>query len=439
MIDELFKTKLKRTIWVSLLEQNSIVEGVSFYQKYRVLLSSLSDKYIDDKNIEKEIKDAENIFQKIITKKGIDNFNAKNYTLACYCFASLAETEDLSGDILKKYIFCLFELNQDDIAKELLKSYQVNEKETGENLKCLSDWYEKIGFFRKSCFYMEKYLKSKENKTSRDYIQYARKLHTFYKNTQKLSAIELAIQSYEIAIRIFGKTLYTPKDIAYYEAEEILHKACSGLLEIGNLSYIYSDLITIFANVGMLNEQVYCFEMLFNSADNNEINIVNLLDRYRAIAQIISYFNQYKMFESVLYANEYLQKLEKIIYDFLKDNTNINDYYKNEITEIKNYIAEGLSLNEYNLRINELAIELNPDCEQAYLNILEDYISNNDLNIAYEFYDKYCNQFNKYKEISVPDMLWQLSSLYHDKNLHFKSVKYQKYAAEYELEHGVST
>ncbi len=432
------KTKIKRTLWVSLLEQNSIVEAVSFYQKYKITLDVLLNNFPDKGIVEKEKENSQNIFKTLISKKGIENFENGNYTLACCCFASLAEISELSGDILKKYLFCLFELNQTDIAKDLLENYSDSENNLPEENKNLSDLFEKVCLYQKSCDYMEEYFNQQDIKSWKDYFSYARKLHCLYNETQELFNIEKSIEYYDTALALCGKNLYVSKDIDYNTADEILHKACSRLLEIGSVSYVYSDLITVFANVGMLDEQASCFEMLINSDDDNCSYLIKLFDRFKALSQIISYFNQYKMFEAVLYANEYFQKLEGIIISYINSHDDTDEDYKSKIINIKNNISYELSLNEYNMPINELAIELNENCEQAYLNILDDYIHSNDFDRAYELYDKYCNQFDRYKEDSIAKMLWQLSNLYHDMNLHFKSVKYQQCAVEYELEHGVA-
>lgn len=267
---------------------------------------------------------------------------------------------------------------------------------------------------------------------------------------------------------------------------------CKILTEKKNIKSIVNDLINIFYDVGLVNEQANLLRIMFHltnkseyllragdlfvgSMDNADIGyalydlyfqktnpqfyerykytlskmtnnqipftidttdysdgIINLTDRYNIIVCIMLYFNQYHMVEDILSA--------KIFLDIIKDkitsysDKNIQYSYKEELYTINKMLVHTLTLNEDNLKINELALSIDKKQEQAYLNLINIYVSDGQYDKAFNVYNDYCKNNDKPPARTVSEMLWAVDKMYAKRNMIYRAIKYQKYVSEYDLE-----
>lgn len=268
---------------------------------------------------------------------------------------------------------------------------------------------------------------------------------------------------------------------------------CKKIVKTKNLSSIYKKLIPVFENVGLghesvsflkklwhitkdINYLVTAGDMYLNTLDdassafeaydlffqrtnpvfymrykyalfkngyknllsefdnfNYYSQLILLLDKYYTLGQIILYFWQYKNYDELLQAKEYLHIIKSQIESYAEKHSKEEYPWKEEMEGFNKYLASKLCLTEHNNNVNLFAVELNSDEKQAYLNIIDDYIENNNYDIAFDFYNKSHNILQKEKANTIPDMFWNLSNLLAENNYYYKSVSYQKRAIEYEL------
>lgn len=278
------------------------------------------------------------------------------------------------------------------------------------------------------------------------------------------------------------------------DMERKLLQYCKILTEKKNIKSVIKDLITIFNDVGLINEQANLLRIMFHLTKNNNclikagdmyvwgmdnadvgytlydlylqrtnpqfyerykytinnmsnnrfpytfdttdyhLEIINLTDRYNAIAGIILYFNQYHMIDEIISAKFFLNIINNKIKNYTSLNKDIKYPYKEELNNINNMLAQALSFNENNITVNEFAITLDKTQEQAYLNLINAYISDKKYDKALEIYNNYCLNNNKNIAETISSMLWATSDMYAKRNMVYRAIKYQQYASEYDLE-----
>lgn len=165
--------------------------------------------------------------------------------------------------------------------------------------------------------------------------------------------------------------------------------------------------------------------------------IVKLLDKYFAIGRIIIYFYQYNEYDAILKAKDYLDKAFTNIENYV-ETSEFEDYpFIEKLTEFNKKLSEVLSKTEQNIEIIYLAIELDPEQKDAYINLIDYYVQNSNYEDALYAYNSAYKIFEKDKVKSIPKMLYIMSNIFAERNYFYKSVMYKKLAIEYELEKGI--
>ena len=100
------------------------------------------------------------------------------------------------------------------------------------------------------------------------------------------------------------------------------------------------------------------------------------------------------------------------------------------------YLNSFPELTLKNIDLNLLAIKLNDENQQAYLNIIEEFLNQNKIDESISFYNncfipKFDNGDSVCSEIALD---WELSKICHNSEDYFNSIKYQQKAIDTELE-----
>lgn len=162
MIDNFVLLKLNRGIWVSLLEQEKIVEGINYFESYMNNLISIQSDKVYGKKIQEEIGASEGNFIVKMSELADKYFEKKDYPNALICYTALFKYCDDDVDLLQDYIFCLGELHQYDLKNALLEYLESAVPEDIEVYKFLAETYDKNKDNKKSVYYMEKYINSED-------------------------------------------------------------------------------------------------------------------------------------------------------------------------------------------------------------------------------------------------------------------------------------
>lgn len=195
--------------------------------------------------------------------------------------------------------------------------------------------------------------------------------------------------------------------------------------------YFYERYMTLLNRRGY-NEFEPKFDMINYSAP-----VFQYIDKYSAIIYMMVYLNQEKKLQELLELTSYLKTIDSQIYEcMLRLSDKEKEVYKIVIS-CNNHLSELLSQNEHHNDINKFAIKLNPYNEQAYLNIIDDYISDGKKELALDFYNSnYVKVFKKNEISTLIQLYWSISDVYSSKGYKFKAVQYQKYAIDSELNKG---
>lgn len=160
-----------------------------------------------------------------------------------------------------------------------------------------------------------------------------------------------------------------------------------------------------------------------------------LSGRYLIHSYLMIFATKKKELGLVMDLSKNLMKLDSEIQNYLAQNDLDCADEHNDYLRSKNSLSEVLAEIEHHNDINHLAISLNPNNENAYLNILEDYVTYKNYDEAKNFYNnQYATKFNKIPFDSIIDICWFLSSYYSKKYEFYKTLVYQKLALEIELQ-----
>ena len=136
----------------------------------------------------------------------------------------------------------------------------------------------------------------------------------------------------------------------------------------------------------------------------------------------------------VLELSHYLFEIKSQIQKYIKDNT-IEDCkeirtMKDDDCALSNMLADTKNHND----INDLAIQLNPLNEKAYINIIYDLLIYENYDRALEFYNsKYAPTFSKSTINSVSELCWIFSESFSKRFEFYETLLFQKIAIEQEL------
>ena len=140
-------------------------------------------------------------------------------------------------------------------------------------------------------------------------------------------------------------------------------------------------------------------------------------------------------YDGILELNKYLKIVRnKVI--LISNSYKNNNYFMDDIEATNKHLSQILSQTKSNIRINQLAIELDKTNQQAYINIIEYKLEKGEKEAAIQFYNStYINQFNNSLGCNnIESLAWIISDYYRDKCLFYDSIKMQKYALETELD-----
>lgn len=162
MMNDFLLLKLNRAVWVSLLEQGKIVEAVSYYETYRNNLAMIQNNKQLKEQILDEAAFSQGFFLNKITGIAEKYISEKDYPNALFCYTAIFKYNQSNITDIKNYITCLENLDQFDLATEVVEHLESITPDDISLYKLLSEIYSKKNNNYKSVNYMEKYLSAKE-------------------------------------------------------------------------------------------------------------------------------------------------------------------------------------------------------------------------------------------------------------------------------------
>lgn len=213
-MNNLFLLKLNRAVWIALIEQEKIVEAISYFESYYNNLEMLqSDKDLKDK-INMEMTFSRDIFLSKMTRLAEEYLKDYDYSDAAICYTAIFKYEQRNINNIRNYIKCLDALNQYDLEVELVQYLKALDLENEDLYKLLSEIYEKQNDVPSTIKCYEKYLELKGvNKIrANEYNQLGCYYNLLYTNvTNKYEDIIKSLNNFEKAsdlepyVRLFHK------------------------------------------------------------------------------------------------------------------------------------------------------------------------------------------------------------------------------------------
>ncbi|MBO5386019.1 hypothetical protein J6A64_06865 [bacterium] len=171
MLESFLLLKLNRGIWVALLNEEKIIEGIRYFEDYRDNLVLASRNLKLKSEAHKELTKSKIIFIQILNKLASKYYDAENYSDALKCYTALFKYEQHNIENIKKYIECLKKAEQYDLVIDLVKYLEILQPDNIEIYKLLSEMYGNENNNAKAVFYIQKYIdiKGEANCNAQDY------------------------------------------------------------------------------------------------------------------------------------------------------------------------------------------------------------------------------------------------------------------------------
>lgn len=413
-MDNLLLLKLNRTIWVSLLEQEKIIEAISYFESYQnSLLMLKAEKTLKDE-IMREVKYSQDVFLSRMVQFAQDYVDSGDYTNAAICYTSIFKYDQNNIDNLRDYIKCLDELGQYDLEIGLVEHLKNIGDNDIESYRLLSEICSKRNEIEKTIEYYEKYLtlKGESNITANEYNQLGCYYNLLYSNkSAKYSDIIKSLTYFEKAakmepfVRLFHKnaTIMASKANALH----IGRKHWDALLEIGQMTNDDKyDYAAFCLRSGNFEEWHKYFDSRFDKEHNRTIYpkiFKPKWDGVKDLSHSTLLVHHEQGFGDTFLMWGYMPRLLKLakhvifvvqdsIYELLKDNewgvevlpskgTDLNklkfDYHIPSMS-----VPVALKLNKDNLSVGEGYIKPNIDLVKQYK---EKYFNNDKFKIGISF------------------------------------------------------
>ena len=240
-MDNFLLLKLNRTIWVSLLEQEKLVEAISYFESYQNSLKMIKAKNDLNTRILHEITYSQDVFLSKMIRLAQDYIDNNDYSNAAICYTAIFKYDQENIDNLRDYIKCLDSLGQYDLEMELVEYLKTIGDNDTESYKLLSEIYSKRNDVEKAIEYYEKYLNCQDSITANEYNQLGCYYNLLYTNkSAKYSDIIKSLENFEKAaqlepyVRLFHKnaTIMASKANSLF----IGRKHWDKLLELDNMT-----------------------------------------------------------------------------------------------------------------------------------------------------------------------------------------------------------
>lgn len=203
-MDNFLLLKLNRAIWVAMLEQHKIIEGINYFECYCNDIASIRNRK-NKYEVETELQTSHQFFLVIMKRLAQEFFDAKNYSDATICYTSIYKLEKNDPTILKNYIYCLQQLCMYDLEIDLLTCIENSQSDNPEIYKILSDAYAKQNNIKFAINYYEKFLSLKplSSHSAFDYNQLGCYYNNYYSDTtHKLEDAIKSLDCFEKATEI---------------------------------------------------------------------------------------------------------------------------------------------------------------------------------------------------------------------------------------------
>lgn len=406
--------KLNRSVWVSLLAQEKIIEAVSYYENYRNNLELFQNNKKLKEQVLEEIRFSQGLFISKITYLA-EKFMGKNdYPNALLCYTAIFKYTQSNTHDLKNYITCLEKMEQFDLAAEVVEYLETITPEDISIYKLLSEIYNKNNNNYKSVHYLEKYMSAKQSDkiTANEYNLlgcYYNKLYT--DNSHKIEDILKSLENFQKASekepynKLFMKnaTIMAAKANDYYTGKIFWNK----ILELDSMT---NDDKYDYAAFCLRNQDFEGWYKYFGARflkENNPTQFPKISKpewngkKDLSNSTLLVYYEQ--GFGDTFLTWGYMPRLTKLaknvifvcqdnIYELLKDNefnvevlpkslADLNklkfDYYIPSMS-----IPVTLKLNKDNISVGERYIKANPEYVSTFK---EKYFNNNKFKIGISF------------------------------------------------------
>ncbi len=197
---EVFKLKLDRSIWLSLLGQDKLLEA---YESFNIYFNNLL-KHKRKNGIKEEIDLCQKIFYTALFEKNKKYIEQENYNQALIASNILFKIDNLHIDSIKLYLKALAKTNQKDLCKDMIAYLKTITNDDKDFYKYFANIFNEIKDYENAIKYLEDYInfKPKEEILADDYNWLGCYYTYLYNVNFELSDLEKSIELFLCAYKI---------------------------------------------------------------------------------------------------------------------------------------------------------------------------------------------------------------------------------------------
>lgn len=197
--------------------------------------------------------------------------------------------------------------------------------------------------------------------------------------------------------------------------------------------YFYANHPKVFNEYKKNAEKLGANDFVAIEIEDFSNEIVKIADKYNMLVYVFKYAHKLKNYSFIEKEHKYLYELEIEAKKVFKQYDKTSETYMKEIEDAKNHLAMILATTKNNLEMNLIAIDLKNYNEDAFINVIDWFLSNNQNDDAINFYNKYASLYNINQAVNTIDVCDFLMKKYNDKRDYYKILKFQKMSLEFEL------
>lgn len=192
-----FLYKLDRSIWLSLLNQDKIIESLDFFEKYIDTLSRQKRK----PEIKQEIEFAQKLFYTTLFDKSKIYIENQDYCNAILCCNIMFKFDNLHIDAIKNYIKALAKTNQKDLCIDMIEYLRTITNNDKSLYKYFAETFSNLKDYKNASNHLQTFINSQniDEVSANDVNLLGCYYNYLYNETFDINDINNAIKYYKLA------------------------------------------------------------------------------------------------------------------------------------------------------------------------------------------------------------------------------------------------
>lgn len=200
-MENFLNTQLNRAIWIAMLDEENILDGIQGFENYMYILQELADKPDLASLVDKEIKLSIEVYKEKLDMIANNKIKKNEYSSALICLLKYLRYDQTNVNILKNAICCMDKTNQFDLSNQLIEKLENLANYDIQAYKNLGSIYDEKDNIEKAVEYYEKFFAKKDyNLTADDYNLWGCLYNKMYHQKADIFYLEKGLEYFKNAL-----------------------------------------------------------------------------------------------------------------------------------------------------------------------------------------------------------------------------------------------